>query len=110
MKEKTTQKKIELLVDELGTKSLSHSISERRTKAGLTLMLDDIEHRCTVEQRHYQRMLTVRRVTVNALSCIVILLCTYYLIPHSDQYTFVFNGHLTDHSETINRINLLFAQ
>lgn len=110
MKEKNTQKKIERLLYEMNVKSLSRSIGERSAESKLHLMLDGIEQRCTAEQRRYQRMLTVRQMTINTLSCIVILLCIYYLIPHNGQYTFVFDDHLTNHSETISQIDRLFAK
>ena len=105
-----TQKKIEQLVDELNAKALSSRINGSQNPSSLTLMLNGVKYWCDKERQYYKRVTAIRRITVNALSCIVILLCIYHLVPHSNQYAYVFDGNLINHTETINNINRLFVQ
>ncbi|MBR3959514.1 MAG: hypothetical protein IKJ81_05640 [Bacteroidales bacterium] len=99
-----TQKEIEQIVDNLNAKALSDSL----LLPDLAQMLDGVERRCDKEMLHHKRLTTIRRCTLNTISCIIIILFTYCFFPNN-QYAYVFDGNLVNHSETVNKIDKLFA-
>lgn len=102
------QKKLEQHIDKLNAKALTDSIGKERLQSTQAILLDGIGQKCASERIRLQRATSTRQSISNILSCAVILLCFYYLLPHSDQCRYAIDGHFTDHTSTINVINSVF--
>lgn len=102
------QKKLEQHIDTLNAKALTDVIGKEHLQTTQAIVLDGIGQKCASERRRFQKATRTRQSITNVLSCAVILLCFYYLLPHSDQCRYAIDGHFTDHTSTINNINSVF--
>ena len=102
------QKKLEQHIDTLNARALTDSIGKERLQTTQAIVLDGIGQKCASERIRLRRAASTHQSISNILSCAVILLCFYYLLPHSDQCRYAIDGHFTDHTSTINAINSVF--
>jgi hypothetical protein len=102
------QKKIEQHIDTLNAKALTNSIGKERLQSTQAILLDGIGQKCDSERIRLRRAASTRQSAISVLSCVVIILCFYYLLPHSNQCRYAIDGHFANHTSTINVINSVF--